>query len=723
MSRGRSTIVRRLVLLTIAAGLVTGIVGLAVVGAVERRQLRDDALVDNHAVADRIATVIDGRLGALRSQLELLASREPIVAFGDAGTELGVGLRVSDDLDRLVLYDRPGRPLAAVSSSRLLSPGDLPARPDLAGALEGAGAQVIVSRGDGALPAVEVAVPVEDPPGSVVGALVGSAPVAVVVQGTEKADVETGASAFVVDREGIVIAHRELERVLAGESYPMADVFGDARRMAVVETGDGAVLTAAAALTVMSGWVVVEQPEADVAPRLGSTFGDVTAVFLAVIAAIVVAVVLAGHRLLRPLRPLAEAVERLGRGELGVRVERDGAGEVGILADGFNRMAAALQSRQLELEAAERLARRSEERLRLMVEGVEDYAIVLLDLDGRVRSWNTGARRLLGPDSEEAVGRPLASFLDPHDPPDDPLAQAAAGGRGDVEGWCRRDDGRRFWARIVATSLRDEEGAPYGYAVVLHDLTARHRAHEATEVALQREREAAEELRRTNRLKDEFLAVAAHEIRTPLSAILGASSVLVNDWDELDDDERRRFRDMIDTHAQDMRAVAERLLDLTRLQAGRVRLVAEEVRLDQEMPRLVSLVQTQLDGHEVVLDIASATVHLDPQALRHVVTNLVSNAAKFSPAGSRITVGARVDGPFVTVEVTDEGVGIPSADQEHIFEMFHQSSDGPSARRGAGIGLAIVRRYAELSGGGVEVESAPGEGATFRVTLRAGHVT
>ena len=720
MRWSQASIVRRLLVLTVVAGLVTGVVGVAVVGVLAREDLRDEAAAANLAAAQRIATAVDARLSALRSQLQLLATRQPVATFTDAETELAVALRASDDLDSLVLHDRSGRAVAASSSSRLLAVEELEPRPELIGSLTGSGPIASVVRDDGSLPSFELAVPVEDPPGRIVGALVGRAPAAIVVQDSETGERGDGVEAFLVESDGTLVAHPELDRVIEGEVYPLGEVFPEGRRVARLREDGDPLLAAVAPVDALSAAVVVEQPEATAVRSLGSTTGGVIAVFLAVIAAIVVAVALAGHRLLRPVRPLVEAVDRLGHGELGVRVEPSkGGGEVRVLADGFNRMAAALQARQRELEEAERAARRSEERLRLMVEGVEEYAIVLLDLDGRVRSWNTGARRLLGTDAESAVGRRLSSYFDPGEPPQDPLADTDAGRPGDVEGWCRREDGSRFWGRIVANALHDEAGEPYGYAVVLHDLTERHAARRATEDALEREQQAAAELRRTNELKDEFLAVAAHEIRTPLSAILGASHVLSREWGQLDEAERLRFRDMIEAHAQDMRALVERLLDMTRLQAGRVRVVPENVRLDEELKRDVQLVGSEIDGHEVVVEAPPVTVHLDPQSLRHIVTNLLSNAAKFSEAGSTIRLAGAVDGDTVTVEVTDRGIGIAPEHREHIFELFHQTDDGTLAR-GTGVGLAIVRRYAELTGGAVEVESTPGEGSTFRVTLRTG---
>lgn len=721
--RSRTSIVRRLVAITLGAGLLTGLVGVALVRQAERREVRADAAAKNLAAAERTATLLDGRVDGVLSQLELLASRPAIATFSsDATDELGVALRVSDELDEVLLFNASGRAVAASASRLVLDPDDLPQR---GGMVEGlaAGERVEIVR-DGALPVVEMTVPVEDPPGRVVGALVGRTPLSLLTEEAEARLRGTATTAFVVAPDGTVLAHRELDRVLRGEVFPLTEAFGEGRRVATLRAeGQEPKLVAVALPSSLPVTVVVEQPEAEALAPVEPALGGVTVVFLAVLASILVAVILTGRRLLAPLGPMADAVERLGRGERRTRVDLRGSGEIEVLAAGFNTMAEKLQLRQEELEAAERVARRSEERLRLMVEGVADYAIVLLDLDGEVRTWNTGAKRLLGYATGAAIGRGFGTFSAPEDaedPPVDFLEAARDAGRSDREGWCVREDGSRFWARTVVTRLHDEDGEPYGYAVVLHDLTDRQAAKDAMEEALRREQEAADELRRTAELKDEFLVIAAHELRTPLATILGASSVLAEDWDDLGDGEAADLGAMVHRHAQDMRLIVDRLLDFNRLQAGQVRLTPTHFDLWEELTSDIGLLSSHLAKHDVHINAPRTEVLLDRAALRHVVTNLVSNAAKFSDDGTTIDITATVTTAEVALEVRDRGVGIQPDEQDHIFDLFRQGSHEVSTSRGTGVGLAIVKRYVSLAGGDVTLHSTPGEGSTFVVTLPQG---
>lgn len=706
------SLVTRLVVATVVAGLVTGVVGVLLVRSFETRELRSSAAARNLAAAERLAALMDSRVEALGDHLEVIAATTPVVSEApEASTELAVAIRVSEDLDQLILYDASGGAIAGAASAELLDADDLPRRDDL-GPTSPAVRLVTGRR----LPVLELVAPVEDPPGTWTGVLVGEVPLDLLTEEAESRLRGTGTTAFVVGSAGTIVAHREQDRVLDEEAFLIREIFSDGRT-ATVERDGASVLLASARSSVFDAWVVVEQPEAGaLAPVRGALTGT-TAVFAAVITAIVAAVLLVGRRLLRPLGPLAEAVNRLERGELGTRVAGGGVGEVGVVARGFNQMASTLQQRQTELEAAERNARVSEQRLRLLVEGVADYAIFLLDLDGRIRSWNSGARRVFAAATEEATGRLLTSYFDPDEPPPDPVASADRDDRGEAEGWLRRADGRRFWAQVVVSRLQEEDGTPYGYAAVVHDLTERAAAKRALEAALRREQEAAEELRRTNELKDEFLAIAAHELQTPLAAILGASSML----DEPDiGDERRELRDIIESHAEDMRLIVDRFLDFARIQAGRIRLVPVEVRLDEELQHHVQLLSRQLDGHTVSIDAPATTVTIDRAAVRHIVTNLLSNAAKFSPPGSPVRVTARVSHGSLALIVEDEGIGIPEEEHDHIFELFRQARHDLSSSRGTGVGLAIVRRYVDFLGGSISIQSAPGEGSTFHVTLPTG---
>lgn len=715
--RGSRRVVRQLVLVTSIVGLLTGAVGLAVANHLERRELLAQAGHAGIASAERTASVIDGRVDALLAQLSLLATRDEIVGLDEAVTnELEVAVRVIEQVDRLVLHDSSGRPVAAAASERALPPDEVaPIDPGSSATEQHSTGRIDLDGDDVHGPGVELTVPVVSPTDGLVGMLVGRADLSFVGdQATRRPSL--GGRSSLVSPDGRTLADRDDERIATGFAQPMDALDGEPP-VARVDGPEGPALLAAAPLRTLDAYVVVEQLESDVGGGGLRLFGP-TGVLLAVVLAIVLAVIATGRRLLRPLGPLVDGVHRLTAGERGVRVDEEGSGEVAELAQGFNRMAASLELRRRELEQAERSARSSEQRLRLVVEGVEGYAIVLLDVLGDIRSWNAGAARVTGCREEDVIGRRLTDLAAPDEPITDPVLAATRTGRGEAEGWFARPDGDRYWGELTVTALRRDDGATTGYAAILQDVTERRAARRALEVALHREQQAADELRRANELKDEFLAVATHEIRTPLSAILGAAQVLAPGPFELPAAESEEVRQMIWRHANDMHSIVERLMDFTQLQAGRVRIAPRRLALRPEVERIVATLGHDLAGREVVIDVAAGVdVDLDPGFLHHVLSNLLSNAAKFSPAGSPVTVAAELRPDELVLTVSDEGIGIAPEDHGRIFELFRQSTQTEASARGTGIGLTIVRRYVELVGGQVEVDSEPGAGATFRVRV------
>ncbi|WP_052668386.1 PAS domain-containing sensor histidine kinase [Nitriliruptor alkaliphilus] len=716
MNRPRR-VVRQLVIVTSVVGLLTGVLGLAVVRHLERDTLLTTAGDTSLVAAERTATVVDGRVDALLAQLGLFATREVLAQLdGTVTTELEVALRVTDQVDQLVVYDGSGVAVAAAASDRILRPADLDPRDPLPSDGPTQGRATVDLASDDAV--LELSIPIESPPGTVVGLLVGRADVALVADEVTQ-QLSRGGRAALVTPEGTTFADRDRDRITERYVQPVEDLPAE-RPVATVDGPDGPTLLAGAPLRTLPAWVVVEQTEADIVGGAGATLGGPTGVLLAVVLAIVVAVIATGRRLLRPLGPLADGVGRLAAGERGVRVEEEGAGEVADLAQGFNRMAAALELRRRELEAAELGARLNEERLRLVVDGVVGYAIVLLDVLGDVRSWNAGAQRVTGYAEADVLGRRLTDLGAPGEPMTDPVVVATRTGRARTEGWFERPDRSRFWGELTVTALRRDDGAPSGYAAILQDVTERREARRALEAALHREQEAANELRLANELKDEFLAVAAHEIRTPLSAILGATQILAPGPFALDETETEEVRQMIWRHANDMHSIVERLLDFTQLQARRVRIATRPMQLREELERVAGSLGHELTEHDLVVDVEAVEVELDPGLVHHVVSNLLSNAAKFSPSGTRITLSGRASATEVIIAVSDEGAGIPAEDQERIFELFRQSEHTEASARGTGVGLTIVRRYLELVDGHIDVDSAPGQGATFTVRVPIG---
>lgn len=216
----------------------------------------------------------------------------------------------------------------------------------------------------------------------------------------------------------------------------------------------------------------------------------------------------------------------------------------------------------------------------------------------------------------------------------------------------------------------------------------------------------------------ELISKIAHELRSPLTSVKGFSATLVDRWDRFTDEQRLQFVETIHADAERMGRIISEVLDLARLEAGRLELHPDDVEVAVVARKAVD----QLPGagnDRVVVDVdSSVVVYADPERLGHVLTNLVENAIKFSDDGA-ITVGAARDGDNVQIIVADHGVGIEEERQGEIF-----SGPAPSGQRsgpsGTGLGLYLTRRLVEAHSGSISVESKPGEGARFTVTLPAG---
>jgi PAS domain S-box-containing protein len=393
-------------------------------------------------------------------------------------------------------------------------------------------------------------------------------------------------------------------------------------------------------------------------------------------------------------------------------------------------------------EAEEKL-RQSEDVFRLLVASVEEYAIFLLDPQGRIQTWNAGAERIKGYKPEEIIGRHFSTFYPEEDKltdkPGRELEVARRDGWVEDEGWRIRKDGTRFWANVVITAVRDETGELRGYAKVTRDMTERRRADEIQQ-ALFEQREArfhAEEQRRraeesyrvaqeANRAKDEFLMTLSHELRTPLTAILGWARLLQA---MPQDDES--FPDAVAAIARSAHLQArliDDVLDVSRIVSGKLRLTVETFDVQRLLNSAADAVRPSAAAKriEIVTEFAPnlGTMVADATRLQQVIWNLLTNAVKFTPRGGRITLEAQRTSSHIQISVTDTGEGIDPGFLPHVFEPFRQA-ENPSTRvhGGLGLGLSIVRYLAEAHGGTVSAESqGKGQGATFIVTLPIGAV-
>jgi PAS domain S-box-containing protein len=354
--------------------------------------------------------------------------------------------------------------------------------------------------------------------------------------------------------------------------------------------------------------------------------------------------------------------------------------------------------------------RTSEERLRLMIEAVQDYAIVILDAQGRVTSWNSGAQRMKGYAAEEIIGQHFSRFYprgaSERKSPEHDLEVARRQGRFEDEGWRVRKDGTQFWANAIITAVHDKDQGLLGYIKVTRDLT---------------ERRKVQELETGQREVNEFLAMLGHELRNPLAPIANALGILRLRPD--DDPRVRAARDVIDRQVVHLTRLVDDLLDVGRITSGKIALQSERVDVAAVVARALEgsrpLIEARGHALEVALPEGRLAVQGDLTRLAQVVLNLLNNAAKYTPPGGNIRISAAAEGGDAVIRVRDDGMGISRELLPRVFELFAQGERTlERSEGGLGVGLTLVRRLVEMHGGVVEADSpGPGEGSEFVVRL------
>lgn len=238
--------------------------------------------------------------------------------------------------------------------------------------------------------------------------------------------------------------------------------------------------------------------------------------------------------------------------------------------------------------------------------------------------------------------------------------------------------------------------------------------------AYQREKEATERFEEADRVKSEFLGMVSHELRTPLTAVKGFVDTVLLHWEKLDDQQRRELLGRASGNADELARLIDQLLDFTRVEANRAEVIPRLCSLAVVVDDVARDLAPVLEEHALTVDVARhLSVVADPDAVGQILTNLLTNAVKYSEPSTNVIVRAERLGPDVYVSVTDEGDGIPPDEVDRVFERFYQVGTTDRARRGTGIGLSIVRRFVELHGGEVWVDSILGVGSAFTFTLPA----
>src|SRR4051794_1142788 len=370
---------------------------------------------------------------------------------------------------------------------------------------------------------------------------------------------------------------------------------------------------------------------------------------------------------------------------------------------------------QVQDVTAERAAleqlRRSEERFRLLVEAVEDYAIFMLDPTGRIMSWNSGAQRSKGYAAEDIIGRHFRTFYPPEVQarrhPEHELEIALAEGHYEEEGWRVRKDGSRFWANVLITAVFNDAGEHVGFAKVTRDTTTRRQLEEERARAVEALAAANAELEALNeRLQQgaqdqaQFLAVTAHELRTPVGVLGGSAETLSKHWDRLEGEDRAELFEAMAASTGRLRRLLADLLTASRLQSSALAMRPETTRIRDVVADATMTVRRTHPEAEIVVDIpAGLTVTVDRDRLTQAVDNLLSNALRHGKPPVTVTaVGGSTE---VEIRVSDQGGGVPDAVAPRLFERF---ATGLS-KGGTGLGLFIVRELARAHGGDARYEA------------------
>lgn len=516
----------------------------------------------------------------------------------------------------------------------------------------------------------------------------------------------------VVTSDGIVIAHRNKQFVQTQKNFsklPIWPVVTSAisGRIPYYMDEEGDARAAGFATVPGAGWKVwvsqsLSEIRANAVVRIWNAFSWAV---LALLAAIGPMVFLA-YAISRPIERLLRTTSQLAGGDLSTRTSPpNGPLELKRLGEAFNNMAASLEEREKRLiEAeAERLAAAARLQLATIVESSND-AIISMNLDGFITGWNPAAETISGYSSDEVTGKHFSALLSP-----DHMAETVATfvkvRQGEpvsnYETVVLRKDGSPIEISISAFAVRDSAGKISSTSCIVHDITDR---------------------RRLEKERADFMAMIVHDLRSPLTNVVGAAALIEDGLMGPVNEEQRKWLRKIGANVQGLVELVNDFLDLSKVEAGRLGLAKEELDLGELARSVVKnfffLARQKELSLKCSIPPALPRIKADPGRLEQVFANLLSNAMKFTGERGNIEVGAALEAPTeIRVWVKDSGVGIPSHEIGGLFEKYRQIRTGIPKHKGTGLGLVICKMIVEGHGGRIWVESEEGKGSTFFFTL------
>ena len=542
-----------------------------------------------------------------------------------------------------------------------------------------------------------------------------------------------GGEMILVDKQGTVLASRNSSILFKNISLVLGDqtpVFLTSKEGVLVLNGTYLMYYTSPEL----GWKIgTFVPFSTIEQEINNSITRILMfVLLALVLLSVITLLALNYTVIQPLTRLTDVSRRIAEtGDLDQKIETGGAGEIGSLASSFKAMVVKIHTDIEERKKAEEALLESEEFNRSLVENLPDI-IAIYDSRGIIRFANPVGMKILGSPVSKIIGKPILTFVADYQRSDveQKMRERLSGARlAPYEVDIRTGTGEIITAILQAVPIMYRKEP--GILVLITDITKRKlaeqkllEAHRDLEMRVfERTRELAqakEAAESADRLKSAFLATMSHELRTPLNSIIGFSGILLQELAGPLNEEQKKQLGMVSDSAEHLLALINDVLDLSKIEAGQLKIASEPFALIPVLDKIVRTVRPLAEVKHLALELDIGevrTVRADSRRVEQILLNLLSNSIKFTEQG-HIRISCEPAGSEVRISVTDTGIGIKQEDLEKLFRPFTQVETGLTRQyEGTGLGLSISKRLVTLMGGTITVTSKWGKGSTFSFTI------